>query len=66
MVPEIQSKTDRNFYFGPVFVLLPPPPPPAPPNDPKYQNFYKMKNISGDIIVLHMCTINEDHMMYGS
>ena len=22
--------------------------------------------MSGDIILLHMCTINEDHMMHGS
>ena len=25
-----------------------------------------MKKILGDIIILHMCTINENHMMYGS
>ena len=28
------------------------------------QNFEKMKKIPGDIIILHMCTINENHMMY--
>ena len=26
----------------------------------------KMENIAGDIIILHMCTKNHDHMMYGS
>ena len=25
-----------------------------------------MKTTPGNIIILHMCTINEDHMMYGS
>ena len=25
-----------------------------------------MKKSSGDIITLHMCTINANHMMYGS
>ena len=37
-----------------------------PPNNPENQNFEKMKKILGDIIILHMCTINENHMMYGS
>ena len=26
----------------------------------------KMKKLPGDIIILHKCTINDDHMMYGS
>ena len=25
-----------------------------------------MKKIAGDIMILHMCTKNNDHMMYGS
>ena len=25
-----------------------------------------MKKMPGDIITLHMCTINDNHMMYGS
>ena len=37
-----------------------------PPNNPKNQNFEKMKKPPGDIITLHMCTINDNHMMYGS
>ena len=37
-----------------------------PHNDPKNQNFEKMKKIPGDIILLHMCIINEDHMKYDS
>ena len=37
-----------------------------PPNDPENQNFEKMKKMPADIILLHMCTINEDRMMYDS
>ena len=32
---------------------------------PEDQNFEKMKNISGDII-LHMCNINGNHIINGS
>ena len=28
--------------------------------------FWKNEKASGDIIILHMCTINDNHMMYGS
>ena len=35
------------------------------PKNPKHQNFEKMKNITGDIIILQMCTKNHDHMKYG-
>ena len=37
-----------------------------PLNNPKNQNFEKMKQKSGNIIILHLCTINDNHMMYGS
>ena len=37
-----------------------------PPNNPKNQNFEKMIKTPGDIIILHMCTINDNHMMYDS
>ena len=37
-----------------------------PPNNPKNQYFEKLKKMPGDIIILHMLTINYDHMMYGS
>ena len=37
-----------------------------PTNNSKNKNFEKMKTTSGDIISLCNCTINEDHMMYGS
>ena len=36
------------------------------PNNLKNQNFEKMKNMPGDIIALRMCTINNNHMIYGS
>ena len=36
----------------------------------KIKVFKKLKKLkkktSGDIIILHMCTINDNHMMYGS
>ena len=36
------------------------------PNNPKNQNFKKMKKTPGHIIILRMCTKNYDQMMYGS
>ena len=33
---------------------------------PKIKTWKKGQKTPGDIILLHMCTINEDHMMYGS
>ena len=33
-----------------------------PPNNPKNQNCKKMKKQSRDIVILHMCTINDNHM----
>ena len=51
---------DRIFcYFGLFFALV-------PPNKPKNQNFEKMKKTHGDIVILHMCIINDNHMMDGS
>ena len=59
MVPEIPSVTDMIFcHSAPVFALL-------PPNNPKNQKFEKMKKPPGDIIILQMCVINDNHMMYG-
>ena len=37
-----------------------------PPNNPENQSFEKLKKMSGDIFILHLCTANDDHMMYGS
>ena len=56
MVPEIRSETDIFSHFLPF----------NPHNDPENPNFEKMKQLTGDIIFLHTCTINEHHMMYDS
>ena len=36
------------------------------PNSPKNQNLEKMKKTPRDIIILHKCTKNHDHMLYCS
>ena len=36
-----------------------------PPNNPENQKF-KTEKTHGDIIILHICTINDNNMMYGS
>ena len=36
------------------------------PGNLKNQNFERMKTTRGDILILNMCTINFNHMMYGS
>ena len=36
------------------------------PNNPKNQNFEKMKKSPRDIVILHKCTKNHDHMLYCS
>ena len=36
------------------------------PDDLENQNFEKLKKLPGDIIILHMCNINDNHMMYVS
>ena len=48
------------------FVILGRSLPFLPRNNPKNQYFEKMKKTPGDIIILHRCTINDNHMMYGS
>ena len=60
MVPEIWSATDRIFLsFWTIFCHF------LPTNNPKNQNFEKMKKTTRHIIILHTCTINHNHMMYG-
>ena len=41
-------------------------PPFTHPMDAENKNFGKLKKTPEDIIILHMCTINNNHMMYGS
>ena len=58
MIPEILSTIDRICcHFRLYFAFL-------PPNNPENQNFEKMKKNPGEIIILNMSTINENHMMY--
>ena len=57
MVPEIWSKMERIFcHFGQFFAHL-------PPKNQKKQNFEKMNKRPGDIIILHKCTKNHDHVL---
>ena len=35
-------------------------------NDSENHNFQKIKKMPGNIIILHMCTINDNHMINGS
>ena len=37
-----------------------------PTNNPENEHFEKMKKTPGHIIILPMCTINDNHMTYGS
>ena len=37
-----------------------------PPDNQKNQNFEKLKKAPGDIIILHLWTINDNQIMYGS
>ena len=59
MVAEISSMADRTFWLFGLFCPI------LPPNNPKSQNFEKMKKIPGDISILHKCTINDNYMIYG-
>ena len=53
---------DGNFFFVILDCFLPF----YPHNNPKNQDFEKMKKIPGDIIILYMCTKNYNHMVYCS
>ena len=55
------AEWDRQF-----FVILGHFLPFYPANNPKNQNFEKMKKTPGDNIILQMCSINDNHMKYGS
>ena len=51
-----------NCYFSFWAISLPF----YPPNNLKNENLKKMKKTPGDIIILHNCTKNHDHMLYCS
>ena len=59
-VPAIWRVMDVIFFsFWAIFLPF------YPPNDPKNQNIKKLNKLL-DIIILHMCTKNYDHLMYSS
>ena len=51
----------QNFFIILVHFL-----PFYPTNNPKNQNFEKINIVPGDIIILQLCTTNDDHMIHGS
>ena len=57
MIPEMWSTTGKIFchlaHFLPFY----------PRNSLKNQNFEKMERTSGDIIILHKCIKNQDHVI---
>ena len=59
MVPKIWSITDSFLLFWTICLPF------YYPNNPENQNFEKMRKTPADII-LHMYTINNNHMMYGA
>ena len=60
MIPEKWSETGRTFCrFEPFFAL-------SPPANKENLSFEIEKKTPGNIINLHMCNINDSHMMYGS
>ena len=61
MVPKIWNTMDRSFcHFGPFFAFLP------PLTTQQIKILKKNEKPPGDIITLHMCTINDNPMRYGS
>ena len=60
MVPEISKERTEFFVILEHFLPF------YPPNNPKHQNFEKMKKMPGDIIILQKWTIDDNHMMYCS
>ena len=54
-------KHDRQFFLILDHFL-----PFYPPNNPENENFEKMNEAPGDIIILQNFTINGNHIVYGS
>ena len=58
--PRYKEQRPVFCHFGPFLPF-------DPPNNPKNQDFEKIKKKTpGDIIILHLHTRNNDHMTYGS
>ena len=61
MLPEIWNTTDITFLsFWAIFCYF------TILRSKKVKILKKTKKIPGDITILHLCTTNDDHMMYGS
>ena len=60
MVPEIWTVMDRIFCYFRLFFF------PFTQTTWKIKPLKKMKKTPRDIIILHMCTINDNHIMHGS
>ena len=60
MVPEIWCVTENFLLFWTKFCPF------TPLTIWKIKILWKWKNTPGDITILHMCTINDNHIMYGS
>ena len=58
-------KRDRQNFLS-FWVIFCPITPSPPLYKPENQNFEKMEKSPGEIIILHMSTINQNHMMYDS
>ena len=63
MIPERYGAQQTEFFvildrFLPFY--------PPPPYGCRKSKFKKMKKTPGYIIVLHKCTINDNHIVYGS
>ena len=56
----VHDRCNCYFSFWAIFCTF------TPPKSPKNQNFEKIKKTTGDIILLHTCTKNQDQIMYGS
>ena len=60
MIHDSQDMDSNRQNFQDNFLLF------CPSNNPEKQNFERLKNLPGDIIILQVCTINNNHIMYGS
>ena len=59
----LRYRTQQTEFFVILDYFLPL----YPTNNPENENFRKMKKKTpGDIILLHQCINNQNHMMYGS
>ena len=57
-------KHDRQNFFVILGYYLPFYSTPPPSKNPENQQFVKMKKALEDIIIVHMNTINQNHVMY--